>query len=130
MSKSKDKNKSETKKKVPFDFPLSKYKYVVLPEQKKVTAISTYEGKTVKGVAKCAPTDTFDEEMGKKLAAARCNMKITIKRVKRAIELCEFSELLAASAEDYADHMVDYYEDAADAMIAASDRLEELMEIM
>lgn len=60
------------------------YKYVVIPG-KKVIAISTYAGRTVKGVAKCHPNDTFDVEFGKKLAAARCNEKISYKRFTRAL---------------------------------------------
>ena len=59
------------------------YKYVVIPG-KKVIAISTYAGRTVKGVAKCHPSDEFDVEFGKKLAAARCNEKIAGKRFQRA----------------------------------------------
>lgn len=58
------------------------YKYVVTPN--KVIAISTYAGRTVKGVAKCHPNDTFDVEYGKALAAARCNVKIAAKRMARA----------------------------------------------
>ena len=58
------------------------YKYVVTPN--KVIAISTYAGRTVRGVAKCHPNDTFDEEYGKQLAAARCNEKIARKRYARA----------------------------------------------
>lgn len=60
------------------------YKYVVIPG-KKVIAISTYAGRTVKGVAKCHPNDEFDVEFGKKLAAARCNEKISYKRLTRAL---------------------------------------------
>lgn len=60
------------------------YKYVVIPGEK-VIAISTYAGRTVKGVAKCHPNDTFDVEFGKKLAAARCNEKISYKRLTRAL---------------------------------------------
>lgn len=60
------------------------YKYVVIPGEK-VIAISTYAGRTVKGIAKCHPNDTFDVEFGKKLAAARCNEKIAGKRLVRAL---------------------------------------------
>ena len=44
-----------------------------------VVAVSSYAGKTVRGVAKCDPRDTFDIEKGKELAAARCNEKIAYK---------------------------------------------------
>ena len=58
------------------------YKYVVTPT--KIIALSTYAGRTVRGIAKCHPNDTFNEEFGKALAAARCNEKIAEKRYARA----------------------------------------------
>ena len=58
------------------------YKYIETPN--KVIALSTYAGKTVRGVAKCHPNDTFDVEFGRKLAAARCNAKIAAKRMTNA----------------------------------------------
>lgn len=76
------------------------YKYVVIPG-KKVIAISTYAGRTVKGVAKCHPNDTFDVELGKSLAAARCNEKIAGKRFQRALNKynAAFDKLLEAEEE-------------------------------
>ena len=59
------------------------YKYIETPN--KVIALSTYAGKTVRGVAKCHPNDTFDVEFGRKLAAARCNAKIAKKREANAV---------------------------------------------
>lgn len=64
------------------------YRYIVTPT--KVIALSTYAGKTVRGVAKCHPTDEFNEEYGKKLAAARCNQKIAAKRYERAFRKYRF----------------------------------------
>ena len=46
--------------------------------------MSTFAGKTVVGVAHCAPADEFNIEIGKKIAAARCSVKIAEKRMKRA----------------------------------------------
>lgn len=57
------------------------YKYIV--NDKEVIALSTFAGKTVRGVAKCSPEDTFDVEYGKRLAAARCNLKIAKKKIVR-----------------------------------------------
>ena len=50
----------------------------------KVIAVSSFAGQTVRGVAKCAPNDEFDLEYGKRLAAARCAVKIASKRMNRA----------------------------------------------
>ena len=58
------------------------YTYIVT--NNKVIALSSFAGKTVKGIAKCHPNDTFNEEYGKRLAAARCNEKVARKRASRA----------------------------------------------
>ena len=51
---------------------------------KEVIALTHYCGETVKGIASCSPADTYDFEVGKKLAALRCNMKIADKRITKA----------------------------------------------
>lgn len=56
-------------------FPLERYKYQT-DNKTIVVAISTYAGKTVRGIAKCDPEDAFDLEKGKELAALRCAKKI------------------------------------------------------
>lgn len=60
----------------------------------KVVVVSTYAGKNVRGVAKCHPSDTFDNEKGVEIAQARCDLKIAEKRVKRAKE--KYNEAVAA----------------------------------
>ena len=69
-----------------------------------IYAISTYAGKTVRGVAKYNPKDKFDEKIGMELAAARCNQKVAKKRFARAIKkVNEAQAQLAAQAlkKDY-----------------------------
>ena len=39
-------------------------------------AITTYGGRRVRAVAKCAPGDTFNENIGAQLAMARCAQKV------------------------------------------------------
>lgn len=63
------------------------YKYRVDEAKRTIVALSSFAGKTVVGIARCAPSDVFDVETGKKLAAARCSLKIAEKRMKRA-EVC------------------------------------------
>lgn len=63
------------------------YKYVVDEKKKVVVALSSFAGQTIRGVARCSDKDTFNIETGKKLAAARCSVKIAEKRMKRA-EMC------------------------------------------
>lgn len=67
------------------------YKYRVDEEHGVVVAISSYAGKTIVGIARCAPGDTFDVEIGKKLAAARCSLKVAEKRMKRAEDCYSFA---------------------------------------
>ena len=99
------------------------YKYKVDEEKRTVVAFSTFAGKVVTGVAHCAPDDNFDVEIGKKLAAARCSVKIAEKRMKRA-ELCHYiaSEEAKYWAEQEA-KMKKYDEDAVAAFEAAYDAL-------
>jgi len=60
----------------------SNYRYFI--NKNRVIAVSTFAGKTVRGVATCADSDSFDIEKGKHLAAARCNEKVAKKRYARA----------------------------------------------
>ena len=87
------------------------YKYVVTPN--KVIALSSYGGRTVRGIAKCHPGDTFNEETGKALAAARCNEKIAAKRYARAqkkyLEMCEELKDFQTRAHKMADYLRDSY---------------------
>ena len=101
------------------------YKYKVDEEHKTVVAMSTFAGKAVSGVARCAPEDTFDIETGKKLAAARCAVKIAKKRMMRAKRckaiatnelnywtdrVCKMSSYDADSAEGYNKALADLAE--------------------
>ena len=62
---------------------MSRYKYYK-DSKGKVIAVSSYAGKAIRGVAKCNPNDSFDEDVGKQLAQLRCDVKIADKRIKRA----------------------------------------------
>ena len=92
----------------------------------KVIAVSTYEGKVVRGVAKCDPKDKFDIEAGKKLARARCAAKIAKKRAARAKR--EYAKALAAykAVSARLDKMNDYSIDSKKAAIEAAEYLTKL----
>ena len=51
---------------------------------KDVIAITSYAGKVVKATAHCSDSDTFDLEIGKKLAEKKLDLKVAKKRLKRA----------------------------------------------
>ena len=89
---------------------MPRYKYY--KSDNKVIALSSFAGKAVKGVAKCDPTDTFSEEFGEKLAAARCNNKVAAKRVKCAKNKLNAALNVLVEAEKQVAFMEAYYNDA------------------
>jgi hypothetical protein len=57
-----------------------------------VKATTAYNGKTVSTIAKCDPEDTFDFELGMKIALMRLDRKIARKRaayLKDYIDFCQ-----------------------------------------
>ena len=67
-----------------------KFEFVVNPEKRYVIAMAKSDGKVIKGIAKCSPTDVFDEALGKKLAAARCKLKIMKRQALEAADIVDF----------------------------------------
>lgn len=96
---------------------MSMYKYIVLDD--KVICLSTYGHKPVKGVAKCAPGDAFDPEYGRRLAKARCDVKVARKRYARACEKYDEADRKAVEAERYAEKMADYLDNSDEALYDA-----------
>lgn len=102
-------------------YPIEKYQFKVFEKKNAdgtkssvVVALSTYAGKVVKGVAKCIATDPFDLETGKKLAAARCDYKVCLKRANRALVK---RQAVAKKIEDLTQYFVkmnNYCDDAID----------------
>ena len=101
------------------------YKYVVTPN--KVIALSTYAGKVVRGIAKCSPQDEFDVDYGMKLAAARCNLKVAQKRLKRADKTYTAASKALRLAERDCDFAVDYWERSNKELLDAEGHLAEVL---
>ena len=104
------------------DIDLTKYTFVTHTRKDgrvEVIAISTFAGKPVRGKAICAKGDTFVYEKGIKLAAARCNEKIAVKRYKRAKQKIAEAEKAVAEATKFYDAMRHYRDDAYYAMVHA-----------
>lgn len=92
-----------------------KYKYVTYEDsfgRPVILALSTYGGKVVKGTAKCDTNDVYDEENGKKLAAARCNARVAKKRVRRASEQLREAKAAYDAAKDRLEKMSQYLEES------------------
>lgn len=62
---------------------MARYQYYK-DSKNRTICVSHYAGKVVRGVAKCAPEDTFDEQIGRDLARARCDAAVAQLRLKRA----------------------------------------------
>ena len=93
-----------------------------------VIAVSTYAGKTVKGVAKCDPRDTFDMNKGIEIAEARCAKKVADKRLTRARKKYAEAEQKFRDAETYLHKMSDYISDATEALEKAENALDSILE--
>lgn len=104
------------------------YKYIVTGN--KVIALSTYAGKTVRGVAKCAPGDEFDIEKGKDLATARCAYKIAQKRWKRSCQKLGEAGIIMFDAEKFYNEMCEYNNRAHAELAEAEDALKHFEEEM
>ena len=90
----------------------SNYKYEFVVTANKVIALSSFAGRTVRGIAKCHPNDTFDVEYGKRLAAARCNEKIARKRYTRALNRYHECDARLTALTDEFQETCDYFTDA------------------
>lgn len=89
------------------------FKYRVFSDNKNwVYAVSSFAGKTVRGIAKCNPEDEFDFETGKKLAIARCATKIAKKRFARACEKHDEAIAMYTAAKKYLIEMEEYEDNA------------------
>jgi hypothetical protein len=96
-------------------FPLEKYKFFIHTRKdgvKEVVAMSTYAGRYVRGIAKCSPEDPFDEEFGKKLAAARCNLKVAQKRQMAATKAMSEASIMLDNAKNRYLEMMTFVKDA------------------
>lgn len=109
-------------------YPIEKYRY--FSTGNKIIAVSTYAGKTVRGVAICDPEDTFSLEKGKELAATRCALKIASKRFGRAARKLSEAEESVCQAQDFADKMLNYYDDAWIEMCEVRDHLNNILKDM
>lgn len=49
-----------------------------------IVAIRSFGNKEIKGIARCSPNDTFDEDIGTKLAILRCDKKLAKAKLKEA----------------------------------------------
>lgn len=116
-------------------YPIEKYTIKQYDKENKdgsiskiIIALSTYAGKVVKGVAKCQPGDDYDFETGKKLAAARCDLKVCLKRKDRAFNKKHELALKLEELQKQYDAASKYYDDAINEAFIASSNLRKIEE--
>ena len=112
-------------------YPMEKYTFHIAKkthgEPYQVVAVSTYAGKTIRGVAKCDPRDEFSIESGKKLAAARCALKAAEKRAKRAARKYEEAVKEADAKFQHAQKMQDYLISSNHELLEAQEEIKNLL---
>lgn len=114
-------------------YSLDKYKYYITEKEngvKQIIAVSTYAGHTVRGVATCDPTDEYSLEKGKKLAALRCGVKVSRKRLKRAIKKQAEAEADFNARKKYLDRMNNYLIDSTAELNIVQEQLNTLLETL
>ena len=107
-------------------YPIQKYRYFT--NGNKVIAVSTYAGKTVRGVAICDSGDKFDLDKGKQLAAARCAVKIATKRYNRATQKVHEAGEKVQAAMLHRQKMNQYAWDASDEVHEAMENEAKLLQ--
>ena len=107
-----------------------KANYTIYTDEKnrQVVAVCRYAGRKVRAVAKCAPEDTFDIEIGIELAIARCEWKVA----KLKLQNAGACYMTAAKAADEAaiklGKMKDYYMDSVDQLDEAGAAMQAVIE--
>jgi len=84
------------------------YRYYFNDDKKTVYCVSTYAGKVVKGKASCAEEDEYVAYNGAELAKARCDVKVSEKRLKNANKKYEEAEIAFENAKKRLDKMKSY----------------------
>ena len=96
-------------------------------KNRKVIAVHWYGGRPIKANAVCNPDDAFNEEMGEKLAAARCKKKVAKAKNRVASQkLIEAADELERAARRY-EKMKQYYIDTVDLRDEAEAEIADLL---
>lgn len=95
-----------------------------------IIAVSTYAGHTVRGKAKCHPADNYDEELGKQIAASRCNVKIANKRYnnlfRQYIKAKQEKDAAIVKFSNYANRLNEARMSRNEAMVQLDDLLDSI----
>lgn len=100
-------------------YPFEKYRFVISEDKHQVIAITHDAGETIKASATCDPSDKFDIEYGKKLAASRANYKVALRRRKRSEKAVSKAIQELSLAQERVKRAMDFDEDAGNALYDA-----------
>lgn len=100
-------------------YPFEKYRFVISENKHQVIAITHDAGETIKASATCDPSDKFDIEYGKKLAASRANYKVALRRRKRSEKAVAKAIQELSIAQECVKRAMDFDEDAGNALYDA-----------
>lgn len=87
-------------------------KYSYFKTNRKIICVATYAGRRYRGIAKCSPDDSFDEEVGKKLARMRCDLKTSEAKLKYSQTMFDLRRHELREAENAYDFAYDYLTNA------------------
>lgn len=94
----------------------------------KTICVSHYAGKAYRGVSKCAPSDTYDKEMGAYIAKLRCDRKIAIAKMNAREEALDAAEAQYYALESKIEALQQLMYEACDEYEDIDAKLEETME--
>ena len=100
-------------------YPFEKYRFVISEDKHQVIAITHDAGETIKASATCDPSDKFDIEYGKKLAASRANYKVALRRRKRSEKAVAKAIQELSLAQERVKRAMDFDKDAGNALYDA-----------
>ena len=104
------------------------YKFYIDEKNRKVIAVTRYAGRKVRAVAKCAPEDEFNIEIGTKLAIARCEWKVAKIKLRNAGSCYMKAAKAADEAALRLSKMKDYYMDSVDQLDEAGAAMQAVIE--
>ena len=106
------------------------YRYYFDDDKRTIYAVTTYAKKPVRAKAVCAPEDTYSTFKGADLARARCDVKVSEKRIKNAEAKVQqaYTEWMDAKKR-YAE-MKSYLKDAKAQLKADNKRLKLILDKM
>lgn len=101
--------------------PYNNYKYYT--QGNKIHAVSSFGGKPVRATATCHENDIYDYNIGCKVAAKKCNVKVATKRQRHAEE--RYNDAMNTYLKAYAEYVaaLEYKQYAQDAYNGAMNDL-------